>query len=56
MNTTTKRNIENSLNNIDFSEYAWQSEALSELLEIYDHFKEGISLKEIINQIQKQIK
>ena len=55
LNTTTKRNVEKTLSNIDFSKYAWHAESLSELLEIYNYFKEGVSLKEIINQIQQQI-
>jgi len=52
MNTTTKKNIEKTLSNIDFSKYAWQAESLSELLAIYNYFNKAISLKDIINQIQ----
>jgi len=51
--TTTKNHIEKVLCDIDFSKYAWQAESLSELLEVYDYFENGISLKEIINQTHR---
>lgn len=54
-NTTTKKNIENVLNNIDFAKHAWQSESLTQLLEAYDNFKDDTSLKEIIDELKQGI-
>jgi hypothetical protein len=51
-NNTTKRNIENSLENIDLSKYAWQSESMSQLLELFRYFKDGITLKDIIDELK----
>lgn len=51
MNTTTKKNIEFTLSMINISKYAWEAESLSSLLEIYDYFEDGVSLKKIIDEI-----
>jgi len=53
MKATTKRNIELALSKVDISKDAWKSESLSSLLEVYDSFKEDISLKEIIEIVIK---
>lgn len=50
-NTPTKKHIELALKNVDVSNFAWQAESLSSLIEIYDHFEEGITLKEIIDKV-----
>jgi len=55
MNTTTSKNIENVINKINLTKHAWQAESLSELLAIYNYFKDGTSLKEIICHIRQQI-
>ncbi len=49
-----KASIENALKNIDFNKYAWEAESLSQLLEVYNYFKEDTSLQEIINELRKQ--
>ena len=53
-NEVTKRNIEVALGKIDISRYAWEAESLSSLIEVFNYFKEDITLSEIINELQKQ--
>lgn len=53
MKATTKRNIELALSKVDISKDAWKAESLSSLLEVYDSFKEDISLIEIIEIVIK---
>lgn len=50
----TKRNIEIALSKIDLSRFAWEAESLSSLIEVFDYFKEGNTLSQIINELQKQ--
>ena len=53
-NVITKRNIEIALSKIDLSRFAWEAESLSSLIEVFDYFREGITLSEIINELQAQ--
>jgi len=53
MKATTKRNIELALSKVDIFKDAWKAESLCSLLEVYDSFKEEISLKEIIEIVIK---
>jgi hypothetical protein len=50
-NTTTRNHIELALKKVDVCNYAWEAESLSYLVEIYDYFEEGITLKEIIDKV-----
>lgn len=50
----TKRNIEIALSKVDLSRFSWEAESLSSLIEVFDYFKEGNTLSEIINELQAQ--
>lgn len=50
-NTTTRNHIELALKSVDVSNNAWEAESLCYLIEIYDNFEEGITLKEIIDKV-----
>jgi hypothetical protein len=53
---TKKINIEKKLkSNIDFNKYAWEAESLSQLLEVYDYYKEDLSVKEIILLLRMEL-
>ena len=51
---TTKDNILTALESIDFRKNAWEGESLSQLIEVFDFFEEGLTLKEIIKKIKAQ--
>jgi hypothetical protein len=34
--------------------YAWEAESLSYIIEIYDYFEEGITLKEVIDKVMQE--
>lgn len=50
--STSKMNISNSLKNIDFSKYSWESESLTGLLDVFEYYDDGLSLKEIIFHLE----
>lgn len=54
-NSTTKKHIELVLKNVDVSNYAWKAESLSSLIEVYDYFEEGITLKEILDKVIQEL-
>ena len=49
---TSKDEIEKTLSKIDFSKNAWQAESLSQMLDVFQFYKNGISLKEIIEDLK----
>jgi len=53
-NLVTKRNIEIALSKIDIPRFPWEAESLSSLIEVFNYFKEGITLSEIVNELQVQ--
>ena len=54
-NRTTKINIEKSLKTIDFSENSWQAESLAQILDVFQFYKIGYTLKEISNEVKNKI-
>jgi hypothetical protein len=48
--------LEEYLSQIDYSKYAWQSESLCQLLDVFNYYEEGKLLKEIIEDVQAKIK
>ena len=52
---STKTNIKNYLKNIDFTKYAWQSESLTGLLDVFKHYNDDLSLREIIEKLKIEI-
>lgn len=55
-NTTTKNNIELATKNVNYLNYAWEAESLSSIIEVFDYFEEGITLKEIIDKVMQSQK
>ncbi len=51
-NETVKQNVELALTKIDFSKQSWQAESLSQLIEVFKFYDEGISLKKIIENLR----
>lgn len=49
---STKKNIAFALNNIDISKNAWQSESLYQILDVFQHFRADITLREIIEELK----
>lgn len=47
----TKERIKTALSQIDYSRDAWKGESISELIEIFEFYHEGISLHQIIKEI-----
>ena len=54
-NNTTKKNIQKVLRKIDFSKNSWESESLTQILDVFQFYKEGLSLKEIIECLECKI-
>jgi len=52
---TTKDFIMSSLERIDISKDAWRLESLSEILEVFKFYTDGISLKEIIEELKNKL-
>ena len=50
-----KKKIEKCISNIDYSQYAWEAESLSQLIDIFNYYEEGKLLKEIVNDIRIKI-
>lgn len=48
----TKDKINTILKVIDFSKNAWQAESLQQLTEVFQYYQEGMSIKEIIEDIK----
>ena len=48
---TNKNNIEKKLKGINLYKFAWQAESLSELIEIFQFYKENLNLKDIFARI-----
>jgi hypothetical protein len=51
---TSKENIITALTSIDFNKNAWESESLSQIIEVFDFFDEGLSLKDIIYLLERK--
>jgi hypothetical protein len=47
-------NIETKLKNIDFNQYAWQAESLSQVLELFSLFNSGNSLRRNYSNIKNR--
>ncbi len=43
---TQQKNIEEALNEINFTKHSWESESLTQVLEVFQFEKDGSSLKE----------
>ncbi len=54
-NRTTKINIEKSLKAIDFSENSWQAESLTQILDVFQFYKSGYTLKKILDEAKNKI-
>ena len=52
---TTKNNLQNILNKIDFSINAWQAESLSQVIEVFQYYNENMSLKSIIEDLKMKL-
>ncbi len=48
---STKEGIENALRSVDLLENAWESESLSQIIEVFHFYPNGISLVEISNSL-----
>jgi hypothetical protein len=48
-------NIKKKLAEKDFIKFAWQSESLYQMLELYDYYPQGLSLLEIMDKIKEDI-
>lgn len=53
---TNKNNIEQSLKKNDFTINAWQSESLTQILEVFKFYREGFTLKQIIADLNSKLK
>lgn len=51
----SRKTMEEYISNIDYSKNAWKGESLSQLIEVFNYYKEGKQLKEIFNEIQIRI-
>ena len=52
--STSKVNIVAALNKIDFSKNSWQAESLIQIVDVFQFYNEGMSLKEIIMDLKIQ--
>lgn len=48
----TKNKLELRLSQIDLSKNAWEAESLSQLINVFQFYKEGASLKDIISNLR----
>lgn len=51
-----KEKIEEYLINVDFTLNSWKAESICQLLEIYNYYDEGRTLKEIMKEIRDDLK
>lgn len=51
-NNTTKKNIEKVLRKIDFSKNSWEAESLTQILDVFQFYKNGLSLREITERLE----
>lgn len=49
---TTKQKIKSALTQIDFSKNSWQAESLTQVIDVFEFYKDGMSLKEIITELK----
>jgi hypothetical protein len=49
-----KKTVELILTDIDLSKYAWQAESLSQLIDVFSLFGDGLTLKDIIKDIKSR--
>ena len=52
----TKAKIDAASKKIDYSRNAWQAESLSQILDVFQFYKDGTSLKEIIEDLKVKLK
>lgn len=50
-----KNKLEDYLSKIDYSKNAWESESLSQLIDLYNYYENGKSLKQILKEIKETI-
>ena len=53
--TTTKNNIYLASKKIDLFKNAWQAESLGQIMDVFQFYEKGISLKEIIERLRKEL-
>lgn len=49
--TANEINIKKNLQKVDFTNWAWQAESITKILEIYKFYSTNLSLKEIIDDL-----
>ncbi|MFM7023329.1 MAG: hypothetical protein ACKOXB_10145 [Flavobacteriales bacterium] len=50
-----RENLKYFISKIDYSKNAWEAESLSQLIDIFQYYPDGKTLKEILKDIQVQI-
>ena len=50
-NETTKSNIEKKIKSISLNKNSWKAESLAQVLDVFQFYKEGLSLKKIIERL-----
>lgn len=53
-NISSKKNIETALKKIDFSKNSWESESLTQILDIFQYYEPNSSLNEIVKDFEKE--
>lgn len=53
---TTMHNINNHLKIIDLKQNPWESESLFQIMDVFQYYKKGITLKEIIGILFSELK
>ena len=51
----TKLSLEATLTKLDLKNNAWEAEAITHVLEVYQYYDEGLSLSEIINALTNDL-
>lgn len=54
-NEMDRTKLKEVISKIDCSKHAWEAESLSQLIEIYSYYDDKKSLKEIFDEIEKQL-
>ncbi|MEQ9166513.1 MAG: hypothetical protein RLO12_09670 [Fulvivirga sp.] len=53
--TTTEVNIKDFLKHINVIKNSWESESLTQLLEVFEFYDDGVSIKDIIDNLKSKI-
>jgi len=52
---TTEANIKKAEKTISVANNAWQFESLSQILEVFNYYKQGTSLKQIVDDVRAKL-